>query len=151
MKENGTIAENRRARFDYEPLEKIEAGIVLAGFEVKSAKLGRLNLAGSYGRISKGQAYLFNASIQPFPGANVEPDYDPDRERVLLLSKKQIRELAGKLEEKRLALVPLRAFVTRNLVKVELALARSKKAEDKREAIRKRDLDRDARRDLGRV
>lgn len=146
--QNGTIAENRRARFDYEILEKIEAGIVLSGFEVKSAKLGRLNLAGSYGRISKGQVFLFNAAIQPFPGANVPTSYDPNQERVLLLNKKQIRELAGKLEEKRFTLVPLRAFITRNLVKIELGLARSKKKEDKREAIKKRDTERDMRRSI---
>lgn len=148
MEHNGTIAENRRARFDYEPLEKFEAGIVLAGFEVKSAKLGRLNLSGSYGLIRGGEARLFNASIQPFPGANTPPSYAPDAMRKLLLSKKEIRHLASKLEEKRLTLIPLRAFVTRNLVKIELALARSKKAVDKRETIKKRDLERDMRREL---
>lgn len=145
---NGTIAENRRARFDYEPLEKFEAGIVLDGFEVKSAKLGRLNLAGSYALIRGGEALLLNASVQPFPGANVPPGYDPDRTRKLLLNKAQIRMLQGRLEEKRLSLVPFRAFVTRNFIKVELALARSKKVADKREAIRKRDVDRETRRDL---
>lgn len=145
---NGTIAENRRARFDYEPLEKFEAGIVLDGFEVKSAKLGRLNLSGSYGLIRGGEAYLFNASIQPFSGANVPPGYDPDRDRKLLLTKEQIRSLAGKLEEKRLSLIPFRAFVTRNLVKVDIALARSKRSEDKRESIKKRETDREMRRDI---
>lgn len=144
----GTIAENRRARFDWEPLEKFEAGIVLDGFEVKSAKLGRLNLSGSYALVRGGEAWLFNASIQPFPGANVPPGYDPDRSRKLLLTKEQIRALRGRLEEKRLALVPFRAFVTRNLVKVDLALARSKKSEDKRESIKKRETDRDMRRTL---
>lgn len=150
MDASGTIAENRRARFDYEVLEKLEAGIVLEGFEVKSAKLGRLNLAGSYGLVRGGEAFLFNAAIQPFPGANVPPGYDMDRTRKLLLGKAQIRELQGRLEEKRLTLVPMRAFVTRNLVKVELALARSKREADKREVIRKRDLDRELRRDLKR-
>lgn len=150
MEPNGTIAENRRARFDYEILEKIEAGIVLEGFEVKSAKLGRLNLTGSYGMIRKGEALLFNAAIQPFAGANTPASYDPNRSRTLLLSKKQIRELANKLEEKRFTLVPLRAFVTRNLVKIELGLARSKRMEDKREAIKKRDVDRDLRQALKR-
>ncbi len=145
---DGTIAENRRARFDYEPLEKFEAGIVLDGFEVKSAKLGRLNLSGSYALIRGGEAYLLNASIQPFPGANVPPGYDPDRTRKLLLTKEQIRTLRGRIEEKRLTLVPFRAFVTRNLVKVELALARSKKEQDKRETIKKRDTDREMRRAL---
>lgn len=146
---NGTIAENRRARFDYEALEKFEAGIKLEGFEVKSAKLGLLNLSGSYALIRGGEAYLFNSSIQPFPGANVPPGYDPNRNRILLLTKAQIRTLQGRLEEKRLSLIPFRAFVTRNLIKVELALARSKKAVDKRETIKKRDVDREARRDLG--
>lgn len=148
MEHSGTIAENRRARFDYEPLEKFEAGVVLAGYEAKSAKLGRLNLAGSYGLVRGGEAYLFNASIQPFPGANVPAGYDADRMRKLLLSKEQIRTLQARLEEKRLTLVPLRAYVTRNFVKVELALARSKREEDKRESIRKRDVDREMRRDL---
>lgn len=148
MDHSGTIAENRRARFDYEPLEKFEAGIVLDGFEVKSAKVGRLNLAGTYALIRGGEAYLLNASIQPFPGANVPPGYDPDRTRKLLLTKEQIRTLQGKLQEKRFTLIPLRAFVTRNLVKVEIALSRSKKQEDKRETIKKRDTDRDMRRSL---
>lgn len=148
METNGTIAENRRARFDYEALEKFEAGIVLEGFEVKSAKLGRLNLSGSYGLVRGGEAFLFNASIQPFPGANVPAGYDVDRTRKLLLTKEQIRGLQARLEEKRFTLVPLRAFVTRNLVKVEVALARSKRSEDKRETIRKRDVDREMRRDL---
>jgi SsrA-binding protein len=143
---NGTIAENRRARFDYEPLEKFEAGIVLDGFEVKSAKLGKLNLSGSYALIRGGEAFLFNASIQPFSGANVPPGYDSDRARKLLLTKEQIRELTGKLEEKRLSLIPFRAFVTRNLVKLDIALARSKRSEDKRETIKKRDTERDMRR-----
>ncbi len=146
----GTIAENRRARFDYEALEKIEAGIVLEGFEVKSAKSGKLNLAGSYALIRGGEAYLFNASIQPYSGSNVPPGYDPQRNRILLLNKPEIRELAGKLGEKRMSLIPLRAFVTRNMIKIELALARSKKTEDKREVIKKRDVDRDTRRDLRR-
>jgi len=144
----GTIAENRRARFDYEVLEKIEAGIVLAGHEVKSAKLGKLNLAGSYGLVRGGEAYLFNASIQPFSGANVPAGYEPDRNRVLLLEKSQIRALEGKLKEPRFALIPLRAFVTRNLIKIELGLARSKREADKRETIRARDIDREMRRDL---
>lgn len=146
----GTIAENRRARFDYEILEKIEAGVVLSGHEVKSAKLGRLNLSGSYALVRGGEAYLFNASIQPFPGANVPPGYDPSQNRTLLLEKKQIRELEGKLKEARHTLVPLRAFVTRNLIKVELGLARSKKGTDKREAIKKRETDREVRRALKR-
>lgn len=145
---NGTIAENRRARFDYEPLEKFEAGIVLDGFEAKSAKYGKLNLAGSYALIRGGEVYLFNSSIQPFPGANVPSGYDPDRNRILLMKKAEIRYLAGKLEEKRLTLVPFRAFVTRNFVKIELALARSKRSEDKRESIKKRDVDRETRRDM---
>lgn len=147
---NGTIAENRRARFDYEPLEKFEAGLVLDGFEVKSAKVGRLNLSGSYGLIRGGEAYLFNASIQPFPGANVPPGYDPDRMRKLLLTKEQIRTLSGKLEEKRLSLIPFRAFVTRNFIKIEIALARSKRSEDKRESIKKRETDREIRREIKR-
>lgn len=144
----GTIAENRRARFDYETLEKFEAGIVLSGHEVKSAKLGRLNLAGSYGLIRGGEAYLFNASIQPFPGANAPLGYDPGRNRTLLLEKAQIRLLEMKLKESRYALIPLRAFVTRNLIKIELAFARSKRAADKREAIKERDVAREVRRDL---
>lgn len=145
----GTIAENRRARFDYEPVEVFQAGIVLEGFEVKSAKLGRLNLAGSYALIRRGQGTLFNATIQPFPGANVPPGYDPDRTRPLLLTRAELRKLEGALAEKRFTLVPLRAYVTRNFVKVEVALARSKRQADKRETIKRRDLDRDVQRDLG--
>jgi SsrA-binding protein len=146
--QTGTIAENRKARFDYEIIDTIESGIVLEGFEVKSAKLGGLHLSGSYGLIRGGEVMLFNSKIQPFPGANVPPGYTPDRNRSLLLNKKEIRTLEGKLRESRFALIPLRAFVTRNLVKIELGLGRSKRVGDKREAIKKRDTEREVRRDL---
>ena len=136
------LAENRRARFDYEILETFEAGLSLQGQEVKSIRNGRLNLAGSFAIIRGGEAWLVNAQIPPYQPKNAPADYDPARTRRLLLKRQEIAALTGRLHEKGLVLVPLEAFSKKNLLKLTLGLARSKKTRDKREAIRARDIKR---------
>jgi SsrA-binding protein len=138
-----TLSENRRARFDYEILETLQAGIELRGFEVKSAKSGYFDLAGSYAIVRKGQVSLINARIPPYQPKNAPVDYDPSRSRRLLLRKEEISSLAGRLKDKSVHLVPLRAYTKNNLVKIELGLAKSKKKSDKREVLKKRSAERE--------
>ncbi len=140
------LAENRRARFDYDILEKYEAGLELSGQEVKSAKGGRMNLAGAYAVIRGGEAWLLNAHIPPYQPKNAPADYDPARTRRLLLRREEIKDLLGRLHEKGLSLLPLRAYVKRGLVKLELGLGRSRKSKDKREVLKKRSAEREMRR-----
>ena len=133
-----TIAENRRARFDYEVSQTYEAGIELKGYEVKSAKGGRLQVAGAHVLIRGGEAWLVNSHIPPYQAGNTPPDYEEDRARRLLLLKEEIKELQGALVDKARHLVPLRAYVKRGLIKLELGLGRTRNKSDKREAIKKR-------------
>ena len=142
------LAQNKQAKFDYTILETIEAGISLKGFEVKAAKAGKINLAGSYARVKGNEVWLINADIQPYQPKNTPKDYDSERTRRLLLTKAQIKTLTGKTNESGLTLVPLRAYIKGRLIKIELGLARHKKKRDKREVIKKRDSDRDIRREL---
>lgn len=137
------VAVNKRARFDYEILETYEAGIELFGFEVKSAKSGRANLAGSFAVLKGTELYLLNASIPPYQAKNTPQDYNPDRTRKLLLHRAQIRELIGKVQQKGLTLVPLKMYNKKGLIKVLIGLARHKKAGDKREIIKKREVKRE--------
>ena len=133
------IAENKRAGFDYDIVEKYEAGIELTGQEVKSVKGGRFNLASSYAVPKDGQLLLVNASIPPYQPKNAPADYQPDRPRRLLLHKAEIKSLYGKLKEKSFSPVPLRAYLNKGFVKLELGLGKSRKKSDKREVIKKRD------------
>lgn len=133
-----TIAENRRARFDYEILQKYEAGIALAGHEVKSAKGGRLQIAGAHVLIRGGEAWLINAHIPPYQQGNTPADYEEDRARRLLLSKTEIKELQGALIDKSRHVIPLSAYLKHGFIKIELGLGRSRRKSDKREAIKKR-------------
>lgn len=133
---------NRRALRDYQVLEKFEAGISLTGAEVKSVKTGHLDLAGSFVKIVGSEAYLVNAKIYPYPFAQQE-SYDPQRTRKLLLHKKQILALKTKMAQSNLTIVPVSCYTKRGLVKLELALARGKRKHDKREKIKKRDLERE--------
>jgi SsrA-binding protein len=142
------IAKNKKAFFDYEILEKIEAGIVLAGAEVKSAKMKQVSLRGAYVVERDNQIYLTGAHISPYQIANQPIDYDPTRIRPLLVKKKELKYLLGKMKEKGLTLIPLRMYTKRNLVKVEIGLAKGKKKFDKREQIKKREDDRRIRRSL---
>ena len=137
-----TICVNRRARHDYTIEEAYEAGLVLTGGEVKSLREGRANLKDSYGRIDKGEAFLLNAHISTYGPAHYF-NTDPTRTRKLLLHKKEIMRLMGKVREQGLTLVPLRLYFKNGCAKVELALAKGKKLYDKRAAIREREVKRD--------
>lgn len=138
------LALNKRARYDYEVLETVSAGIVLSGQEVKSAKAGQVSLKGSYVvfRSSKkgAEAYLLNSHISPYRYASKLEGYEPDAPRKLLLRKREISYLLGKREEKGLTLVPLKLYTDRSLVKLEFAVARGKKRFDKRETEKKRSI-----------
>ena len=138
------MATNKKAFHDYFVLEKIEAGIVLLGTEVKAIREGRLNLKDSYAMVQAGEAYLFNCHISPYSHGNRE-NHNPTRSRKLLLHQREIRKLIGKTQEKGLTLAPLRVYLKRGKIKVELGVARGKKLIDKRETERRKEADREAR------
>ena len=137
------LATNRRARFEYEFLERFTAGIALTGSEVKSVRAGRLNLQDGWVAFDGGRAFLADVHISPYENAGYA-GHDPLRRRPLLLHKRDIVKLAATVAEKGLTVVPLAVGVEGNWIKVELALARGKKLHDKRETIRRRILDREA-------
>jgi len=136
------VCTNRKAFHDFEILETFEAGIVLKGSEVKSLRDGRANLKDSYARIKKGEVFLHDFHISPYPHARYD-NHNPQRIRKLLLHKKEIRRLPGKTVERGLTLVPLKVYFKRGLAKVELALARGKKLYDKRESLKRKQEARD--------
>lgn len=140
------IADNRRARHDYELLDRYEAGIVLTGTEVKSLRAGKASLQRAYGQLRNGDVYLVGANIPEYPQAN-RANHDPDRDRRLLLHRREIDSLVGKVQERGLTLVPTRLYFKDGRVKLELALARGKLGHDKRRDI----ADRDARRQIERA
>ncbi len=142
------LAENKRARYDYETLEAYEAGLVLLGHEVKAIKTGRVSLKGSYVVVKNNEAYLINASIPPYQVANTSDNYDPERSRKLLLNKSEIKSLIGKSKQKGLTLIPLRLYTKKNKIKLEFAIGKGKKEIDKREEIKKREVKRDIQRKL---
>ena len=141
-------AENRKARFDYEILEKYEAGIELLGVEVKSVRSGRMSLEGAFIIVRGGEVYLINANVPPYQPKNAPKDYDPLRNRRLLLTKKEITELAGSEKNKSLTIVPISVYNKNRKIKIEIALVKGKKKFDKRETIKKRDTDREIRRQI---
>lgn len=143
-----TLAVNRRASFDYDLLETYEAGLVLSGQEVKSAKLGHASLKGSFVTFKGSEPFLTNAQISPYPFAGRLTDYEPTRARKILLKKSEIAGLIGKSKARGLTLVPVKLIVRRRLVKLEFALGKGKKLHDKREDISKRDAQRNIRRAL---
>jgi len=138
---------NKKARFDYKLLDRMEAGIVLTGAETKSAKSGQIKLEESFVRLSDDGAYLVNTHIAPYKYADSR-DYNPQQTRKLLLHKKEILSLAKKMEGRSLTLVPTAAYTKKGKVKIEIALAEGKKKWDKRRDIKKRDQQREAERDL---
>jgi len=142
-----TIATNRQARYNYAILESFEAGIELKGTEVKSLRAGKASINDSFARPEGNEIFLYNMHIPPYEFGNRE-NPDPLRPRKLLLHKNQIRRLIGEIASKKLALIPLKAYFKEGIVKVELALAKGKKLYDKREAIKKRESDRELRRAL---
>ena len=141
-------AENRKARFNYEFLEKYETGIELLGTEVKSVRGGQMSLEGAFVIIRGGEAFLINANIPPYQPANAPKDYDSLRNRKLLLTKKEIAELAGSEKNKSLTIVPISVYNKGRKIKVEIALVKGKKKFDKRETLKKRDMDREIRREI---
>jgi SsrA-binding protein len=149
MSEEGQklIVDNRRARHDYHLLERVEAGLVLTGSEVKSLRAGQATLTRAFADIRAGEAWLIGAHIAPYEQASLG-SHDPDRERKLLLSRRQIASLTGELHEKGLTLVPTRLYFKGGRVKVELALARGKSGRDKRDDLAKRDANREIEREL---
>jgi len=138
------LANNKKAYHDYEIVDTLEAGVVLSGPEVKSVKQGRISLPGSYVTIDQqGEAWLVNAHIAPYsPAAGQQQDYHARRSRKLLLKKKEIDRWRGKLETKGLTLLPLKVYLKRGLIKIEVGLARGKKKWDKREEIKKKEWQR---------
>lgn len=139
------IATNRKATHDFFILEKYEAGIVLNGTEIKAIRQGKVNIKESFARIIKGEVYLINMHIGHYSHGNIY-NHEPLRDRKLLMHKKEIAKLIGKLSQKGLTLIPLSLYFKKNLVKVELALAKGKKLYDRREDIKKRDLQREEKR-----
>lgn len=141
-------ATNPRAHFDYDILETFEAGIVLAGQEVKAVKANKVSLRGAYVKVISGQPVLLGAIISPYQPGNVPVDYDPQRTRLLLLKKKEVRDLFEKITATGATLVPLKVYSKHNLVKLEIGLARGKKKYDKRATLRKREVEKKIRREL---
>ncbi len=139
---------HKRARFDFDILETFEAGISLLGTEVKSLRNNQGKLDGAYVLIRGGEALLVGASIPAFQKKNVSPDYDPERPRTLLLTQKELKELAQKSDKQGLTIVPLSLYNKGRLLKLEIGVARGKKKQDKRESIKKRDTDRDIAREF---
>jgi len=137
------LATNKRAKFDYEILENFEAGLVLLGHEVKSIKLGNVSLKGSFITIRNRELWLKNTHISRYKPAGKLPDHDVERERKLLVRKSELRKLIGKTGQQGLTLVPIRLYTKGNKVKLKFGLARGKKKHEKRDLIKKRDIDRE--------
>ncbi len=142
-------AENKKARYDYEILEKYEAGLVLIGQEVKAIRTGLAQLAASYVVIRDGRAELIGAKIPAYQPLNAPADYNPEKPRKLLLNKKELDYLAGRVNERGFSLVPLKVYDNNGRIKLEFGLAKGKKAFNKKEKIKERDVERDTRRQLG--
>jgi SsrA-binding protein len=143
---NRTVAQNRRARHDYEILDTYEAGLVLAGSEVKSLREGKAQLRDSYARVVDGEVWLYGVHIPPYIHATGFGAVDPDRRRKLLLHRRQIAELARRTQQDHLTLVPLALYFKDGRAKIDLALARGRRNYDKRRAIAARDADLEAKR-----
>lgn len=139
--------DNRKAHFNYSIEETFEAGIELSGFEVKSIKNGTGSIASSFCIVRGGEAFIIGMHIPPYQPNNIDLGYDPDRNRRLLLSKKEIKKLAEKDDIKGLTLIPISLYSKGRYIKVSIAVARGKKVFDKRETIKKRDVDREIRRE----
>jgi SsrA-binding protein len=143
-KAQANIAENRKAFHDFHLLETFEAGLVLLGTEVKAIREGRVNLRDSFARVEDGEVFLYNVHISPYSHRGYA-DHEPLRRRKLLLHKNEIRKLIGKTVEKGMTLVPVRLYFKDGRVKVAVSLAKGKKDYDKRETIKRREVDRETR------
>jgi SsrA-binding protein len=138
-----TLAENKKASYSYQILEKFEAGIALLGQEVKALRTRGVNLAGSYVVMRNEELFWIGAKIPPYQPKNSSADYDPERSRKLLLRKQEIKSLIGQSKEKGLTFIPLRVYTKKAKIKLEFATARGRKKPDKRELIRKRETKRE--------
>jgi len=136
------VSTNKKARFNYEIIEKIEAGISLRGTEVKSVRNKSVSIGESYAQIKENEVFLHNLHISPYEQGNRE-NHDPIRVRKLLLHKQEIKKLVGKIEQKGLSLIPLSIYIRKGKIKVELAVGRGKRLVDKRESIKKRTIERE--------
>ncbi len=134
-----TFATNKRANYDYEILEKIEGGLVLKGYEVKSIKTGHISLRGAFVTIKGNELFLTNASIPAYQPANMPDNYDPERSRKVLARKSQIKSLIGKISQKGLTLVPIKVYSKHGFIKLEFGVGKGKRKIDKREDIKKRE------------
>ncbi|RJQ31687.1 MAG: SsrA-binding protein SmpB [Actinobacteria bacterium] len=141
------VAKNRKAFHDYHIEEKIEAGIVLTGTEVKSVRQGNITIKDSYAGLDKEEVYLYNMHISPFKAGDIRA-YDPERTRKLLLHKGEIKRLIGKIQEKGLTLLPLSIYFSNRVAKVELGLAKGKKLYDKRKALAEKTAKREIEREI---
>jgi SsrA-binding protein len=137
-----SLAENRKALFDYQILKKYEAGLVLSGQEVKSVKTGHISLKGSFVTLHDNELFLINADIPPYIHYAGKSGYDSRRSRKILLKKQEIASITGKMHAQGLTLIPLKIYTRNRYLKVEIALAKGKKEYDKRETIKKRDAQR---------
>ena len=134
---------NKKATHNYEILDKFEAGLVLEGHEVKAIKTGKMSIRGAYVTNSGDELYLTNATISPYQPKNTPEDYNPTRQRTLLLHNKEVRSVLGKLKEKGLTLMPLKVYNSNNRLKLSFGLARGKKKHDKREAQKTKEFKRE--------
>jgi len=141
------IAVNRKAHYDYELLDRLEAGLALMGTEVKALREGRCNLSDGFVDIENGEAWLKEVNISHYSHGNIM-NHDPKRKRKLLLHRREINRLQGKIAERGLTCVPTRMYFKKGKVKVEIALARGKKQYDKRETIKRRESERETKREL---
>lgn len=139
--------QNRKAHFNYEVLEKYEGGIELVGNEVKSIRGGRMSLEGAFVIVRGGEVFLINANIDPYQPKNAPKDYNPLRNRKILLTKKEIAELGESEKNKSLTIIPISLYNKGRKIKIEIALVKGKKQHDKRETTKKRETDRELRRE----
>ena len=137
------ITENKKAMFNYQVLEKFKAGVVLTGQEVKSIKLGRISLAGSFVIMRGEELFLIGATVPPYQPKNLTTEYNPAHSRKLLLHKAEIKQIIGKALQKGLTMVPLIVYNDSGKVKIEFGIVKGKKKADKREKIKKKDIDRE--------
>ncbi|MBU0598510.1 SsrA-binding protein SmpB [Patescibacteria group bacterium] len=140
------ITANKKVLFDYQVIEKLEAGIVLTGAEVKAIKGGFINLKGSYVTIRGNELWLINCHISPYKMASSQGKYDPSHDRKLLLNKKEIASLIGTLKAQGLTVMPISVYTKGSLIKIEIGICRGRKKQDKRELIKRRESDRRIRR-----
>jgi len=142
--------QNRKAHFNYEVLEKYEGGIELVGNEVKSVRNGRISLEGAFVIVRGGEVFLINANIDPYQPKNTPKDYNPLRNRKILLTKKEIAELGESEKNKSLTIIPISLYNKGRKIKIEIALVKGKKQHDKRETTKKRETERELRREYKR-